>query len=169
MAVILSCILSAELSAQLESLVEIRQMDETFLQLSADKLNEPVKTPSGTELRVEYHGKHVRYVATHSDHTVYSNWHLLTPTQPVVVFSARDKKFHKVTNRVLIRVSDVKALNQIAKDTNAIRSKFYEGLGYSILWLSADRDPVRIAKRLQNDSRVESAEIQFERPRYFPM
>ena len=155
--------------AQSSVLAEIPHTDKTLLQVSESALAKPITTPSGVELSVERKGELVRFTATHEGVLTRSNWYQTTRSKPWVVFETRSSKFFEVDNRVLVTLSNPEQLEVVADEIDAIKAKQYPGLGYSILWLQSDQDPIGTVKRLQADQRVERAELQLKRPQMFPL
>ncbi len=165
----LCCVIAPGLNAQSIPLVEVLQADQTLVQVSDTALAQPVTIATGATLSVERFGEAIRYVASTGETQVRSNWYGSTRNRPWVVYGTRDHQFHELANRVLIQVDESKLLAEIAQDVGATRAKRYAGLGYSILWLPADHDPIGVVKRLQADSRVQRAEMQFKPSRQFPL
>ena len=159
----------APAGAQTQKLNEISHLDQALLQVSESELAEPFKTELGVVLQAERLGDFVRFTAKLDSVVTRSQWYDVTRRNPPVVYGTADKRFHEVDSRVLVKLINPERLETIAKDVNAIRSKQYPGLGYSILWLRSEESPIDVVKKLQSDQRVKHAEIQLKRPLMIPL
>ena len=163
------CLCSFYSYPQTTKLDEIPHVGQVLLEVSEATLEKPVTTESGAVLRVERLGGLVRFTATHDGLVTRSQWYQAAQGRPPVVFGTADRKFHELENRILVKLIDPEGLDAIKQELNAVRAKRYRGLGYSVLWLRRNQDPIEVFKRLQSDQRIEHAELQLKRPIMIPL
>lgn len=126
-------------------------------------------TESGVVLGVERLGELIRFTATDNGLVTRSQWYQAARGRPPVVFGTVDRKFYELDNRIRVKLANPELLEAIANDLSAVRAKRYPGLGYSVLWLSHDQDPLETFKQLLTDQRIEHAELQLKRPLMIPL
>lgn len=163
------CVAVMSVGAQTGEFVEFQTDTQSFLYVSADMLADGAKVVAGAELKIERHGKAVRFVARHDGAESASNWYSQTKAMPFVAYGTHDGKFREVANRVRIELKDPAKLKAIAARFNAVRAKHYDGLGFALLWFDNQRNPLEVANRLIAHPDVLRVEPQFKRPRHFPL
>ena len=146
----------------------IEHEDTTMLQVFEDVAADVSITPLGTELRLERFENAFRFTATHDRVTTRSSWFQTGQDEPWVVYSSTDHRFHEVDNRVKLKLNDSAQLDAIASEVKAADHEHYQGLGYAVLWLAPEQNPVQVVKQLRKDPRVQQADIEFKRPIKFP-
>ncbi|MCY3859607.1 MAG: hypothetical protein OXG25_11945 [Gammaproteobacteria bacterium] len=162
-------IFSLQTFGQARALDSIPHVGQTLLAVSEAALVAPVTTASGAVLSVERRGDLIRFSATHEEVISRSQWYQTTRRIPPVVFGTADRKFHELDNRILVKLVHPERLETIAEELSAVRAKHYPGLGYSVLWLRRDQDPIGTVELLRSDQRIQKAEVQLKRPLMFPL
>ena len=163
------CATSLAISGQTPESQEIRHDDQKLILVSTySSETEPLKT-DGFEISIQRRGDAMQYVAKGQDSEVRSKWFSSSDKKPWIVFGTGERKFNEVNNRIRVELNDSVNITKFAEEFGAIRSKHYDGLGYAVLWFEHETNPFEVVKRLRSDLRVRHAELQFKRPRSFPL
>ena len=86
-----------------------------------------------------------------------------------LAFDPAARRFQRISQTVRVELHDSDSIDSLVRDHGALYGKAYPELGFGLIRLGPDADPVRVVELLDVDARVRDAHLHFEREPMRPM
>ena len=142
--------------------------DPVFVLPSGDSLPMGESSVEGVNISVSEAAGVLSYRASIGERTYTAHVDAAGPPR-WLVFSPARQRFEALSGTVRVELLDNSSLNHLLLELDATHGKAYPALGFALIELDRDTNPVDVVDRLAVDPRVIEASLQFEKVVFRPM